>query len=151
MAEVLTLHYSIKQHNRQWKLPIPDENNFNDEIIVEFNSSQMLEQFEDNCQSTHSIISSISEESVISMERDSSNDEGNYSSNVNSNSASEQLIMINEFDDFETNNNNDYDNKSLYSTCNSYPAIIMKLSYNIPREIMNAIMLMIISMMIYKI
>ena len=104
--------------------PIPDENNFHDEIIVEFINSQMHEQFEDNCQSIHYIISSISEESVISMERDSSNDESNYSNNVNRNrnySAIDQLIVIDEFDDFETNNNNDYDNKSLYSTWNSYP------------------------------
>ena len=109
--------------------PIPDENNFHDEIMVEFNSSQMHEEFEDNCQSIHSIISSISEESVISMERDSSNDKSNYSSNVNSNySASEQLIVIDEFDDFDTNNNNDYDNKSLYSTWNSYPTIIDSLN-----------------------
>ena len=108
--------------------PIPDENNFHDEIMVEFNSSQMHEQFEDNCQSIHSVISSISEESVISMERDSSNDESNYSSNVNSNySASEQLIAIDEFD-FDTNNNNDYDNKSLHSTWDSYPTIIDSLN-----------------------
>ena len=109
--------------------PIPDENNFHDEIMVEFNSSQMHQQFEDNCQSIHSVISSISEESVISMERDSSNDESNYSSNVNSNySASEQLIAIDEFDDFDTNNNNDYDNKSLHSTWNSYPTTIDSLN-----------------------
>ena len=83
----------------------------------------MHEQFEDNCQSIHYIISSISEESAISTERDSSNDESNYSSNVNSKySASEQLIVI---DGFDTNNNNDYDNNSLYNTWDSYPTIII--------------------------
>ena len=51
----------------------------------------MHEQFEDNCQSIHYIISSISQASVSSMQHDSSNDESNYSSNVNSN---DQLIAI---------------------------------------------------------
>ena len=125
----ITLLNRTTQSSMETTPPIPDENNFHDEIMVEFNSSQMYEQFEDNCQSIHSIISSISEESVISMERDSSNDESNYSSNVNSNySASEQLIVIDEFDDSDTNNNNDYDNKSLYSTWDSYPTIIDSLN-----------------------
>ena len=85
------------------------------------------------------------------MERDSSNVNRNYS-------ASEQLIVIDEFDDFETNNNNAYDNKSLYSTWKSYPTTIDSLNETFVQhptrkyELLNsAIMLMIISMMIYKI
>ena len=47
------------------------------------------------------------------------------SSNVNSNdSLSEQLIVVDEFDDFETNSNNDYDHKSLYITWNSHAPTI---------------------------
>ena len=54
----------------------------------------------------------ITNESMSSMQHDSNNDESNYSSNVNSNDClSDQLIVIVEFYDFETNSNEDYDDK----------------------------------------